>query len=1320
MPCSPSLAGQRARAHSACTPGVSDANSFRVPPRYRFLRHLGSGSYGTVASFYDTVRSREVAIKRVRRVFDNFLVLRRTLREIRLMRHFRHPNLMRIHKVLPLDGAGDLYLSLELMDCDLDTLVHARQVSLNDQQVRRFSTQMLLGLLQLHSAHVLHRDLKPANIFVRLSRGQVKIGDLGLSRGIAVDGETMEATHPSDEQLTEYVVTRWYRAPEVLLARSKYGPPVDVWSVGCIIYEMWGRKALFPGKNSYDQLKRVFTVLGMPSEEDAAWVPPEARPLLQKCAAVGGPGSVRSEAWEALCSATTSKEGMDLLLQMTKFDPWKRISVEGSLQHPYLANFNSDRDRCFAKETSPADVAYDRLYDGIGRGGEQAALLQLGRMLRQEVSEERVQDVTPDHSPAPHSARSQRSQNVGNSQTSCEDASARPSIAAGGAAPPSSLGPSVGPVKSDSARRLSSQASELHQRIEETAAAAAATAIASMRAESARSAGLRTVEAETADVRGRRNVSRESSRLAFLQQSKLLENGSSGCSTTASSSGPGSATTAPAGTSSVASSLGCGGSSGHLTAASNLGSAGAGTSIGYPTSSGTGSAGGGGGGSVASMNTVAVQPAAGGGGGALARRLPNPVVSSTGSLGSGNVAGQLPRPPSGPINSTASAIPAPARRRSADLGRATTGRALPEPPTPQSAVHEATASRADVASAVFAAAAAAAQEPSRHTHAHEPPATARRASSGAVLGEQAKEDDLEHHSAKSSSLSRMAIKRRVEATPSAPLRRRSLQVSSSASLPSAEKGGEHHMPAASAPTLPAAPSVLPAPPRSTANGAEAGAGCGGGGYPELRRHSDSGRSSSRHSQHQPGTGLGHGLGGQGQGNSSHQGYGSGSVQRYPSGGSKNPFKENGTSPSLQEAAAAVRSSFFGVGPIAAATGSPRPSAPMVPSATAPSCSSGLATAAATAAAAGGTGSTRFEMPAPPGETGCTPLYQGSTVVLGGGSEDVKDTILPYAARAGVRASRTPPGRTATPPGETMPMPLDRTPTPLWCRPNAGGDTEEKDPYDDMIRGAKASMRHHDAGMQKTFVPSASSRPLSSRHIGLGGSGNMDPAPQHSYHGGGVDRHVPDTLPSSRRHDASAPRLTARGPAASRNPSTSDMSDNGRAGSFSSRRRRPAPQDELDFAVSEPSMTRDYSMPKPVPETAPPTRRQSSMGMPQSQRQMPQRRTSTQWQATYTPRQRGEVPLPPWLEPPAAMPAMNAPRTSRRGSPDPEADTSPTPSSVPWLRRTSPERLGSEERQWRSLQHSHSVTSVAGGRPQRRPLSSGRMAVEASSAARHMF
>lgn len=398
--------GQAINRATSVRGAQSDSSHFQVPERYRFQRSLGSGSYGVVAAFYDSCRGRNVAIKRIRRAFDNFLVLRRTLREVRLMRHFRHPNLLRLYKVLPVDQAtGDLYITLELMDCDLETLMHTRHFILRDEQCRRFCVQMLLGLLNLHYGHVIHRDLKPANIFVRTSDGQVKIGDLGLSRGIAVDGSTGEACHPSEEQLTEYVVTRWYRAPEVLLARSKYGPPVDVWAVGCILYEMWARKALFPGKNSFDQLKKTLAIVGTPPNEELKWVPPESMTLFQRSCPPKGRSDGELEAMvkalsspettktrksshdvrKMLSTSTVGQDAADILRQMCRLDPARRATAEQALRHPYLAPWTTEEDMLFAKAAYPADVSYDSIFDGIGQDGEPAAILQLGRFLRREA-----------------------------------------------------------------------------------------------------------------------------------------------------------------------------------------------------------------------------------------------------------------------------------------------------------------------------------------------------------------------------------------------------------------------------------------------------------------------------------------------------------------------------------------------------------------------------------------------------------------------------------------------------------------------------------------------------------------------------------------------------------------------------------------------------------------------------------------------------------------------------------------------------------------------------------------------------------------------
>eukprot|EP00439_Symbiodinium_sp_Y106_P032938 s3268_g3.t4 len=379
------------RTRSARSVLGSEPTSFQLPPRYQFQKLLGSGSYGVVASFRDVTRGKEVAVKRVRRVFDNFLMLRRTLREIKLMRHFCHPNLLQLHDVLLVESGGELYISMELMDCDLDRLVRGRGAPLEESVAKRFCAQILLGLLHLHLGHVIHRDLKPANIFVRLKELEVKIGDLGLSRGIAVDFSG-EALHPLEEHLTEYVVTRWYRAPEVLLARSKYGPKVDVWSVGCILYEMWTAKALFPGKNSVDQLTKVMGVLGTPTEQDQWWVPKESRSLLSRALA---PTTRPRGLGPAKMPGIPAETGEDFLHKLLCFDPSRRLSVETALQHPYLGGCTQEAELNRVKVVEPPDVSYDQQFDGLSKGGEASALSRLTQMLRKEANYARVARKSP-------------------------------------------------------------------------------------------------------------------------------------------------------------------------------------------------------------------------------------------------------------------------------------------------------------------------------------------------------------------------------------------------------------------------------------------------------------------------------------------------------------------------------------------------------------------------------------------------------------------------------------------------------------------------------------------------------------------------------------------------------------------------------------------------------------------------------------------------------------------------------------------------------------------------------------------------------------
>jgi len=216
---------------------------------------------------------------------------------------------------------NDVYLVYELMDTDLYQIIRSQQ-ALTDEHIQYFTYQVLRGLKYVQSANVLHRDLKPSNLLLN-ANCDLKICDFGLAR-----------TSKEKQFMTEYVVTRWYRAPELLLSCEEYSTAIDVWSVGCIIAELLGRKALFPGKDYIHQLNLIIQVLGSPGEEDLDFIQSQkARSYIR-----GRPFSPKAR-FDALYP-TANPLAVDLLQKCLMFNPNKRISVEEALEHPYLSTMH--------------------------------------------------------------------------------------------------------------------------------------------------------------------------------------------------------------------------------------------------------------------------------------------------------------------------------------------------------------------------------------------------------------------------------------------------------------------------------------------------------------------------------------------------------------------------------------------------------------------------------------------------------------------------------------------------------------------------------------------------------------------------------------------------------------------------------------------------------------------------------------------------------------------------------------------------------------------------------------------------------------------
>ncbi|KAK3942207.1 cmgc mapk erk1 protein kinase [Diplogelasinospora grovesii] len=274
-----------------------------------------------------------VAIKKVTNVFSKKILAKRALREIKLLQHFRgHRNITCLYDMdIPRpDNFNETYLYEELMECDLAAIIRSGQ-PLTDAHFQSFIYQILCGLKYIHSANVLHRDLKPGNLLVNADC-ELKICDFGLARGFSVDPEENAG------YMTEYVATRWYRAPEIMLSFQSYTKAIDVWSVGCILAELLGGRPFFKGRDYVDQLNQILHILGTPNEETLSRIgSPRAQEYVRNLP------FMPKKSFPSLFP-NANPDALDLLDRMLAFDPSSRISVETALEHPYLAIWHDASD----------------------------------------------------------------------------------------------------------------------------------------------------------------------------------------------------------------------------------------------------------------------------------------------------------------------------------------------------------------------------------------------------------------------------------------------------------------------------------------------------------------------------------------------------------------------------------------------------------------------------------------------------------------------------------------------------------------------------------------------------------------------------------------------------------------------------------------------------------------------------------------------------------------------------------------------------------------------------------------------------------------
>uniref|UniRef100_A0AAX7SD25 mitogen-activated protein kinase n=2 Tax=Astatotilapia calliptera TaxID=8154 RepID=A0AAX7SD25_ASTCA len=337
---------------------------WEVPERYRDLKQVGTGAYGTVCSAWDRRIGTQVAIKKLHRPFQTKLFAKRAYRELRLLKHMKHENVIGLLDVftpeISLDRFRDFYLVMPFMGTDLGKLMKLERLS--EDRVQFLVYQMLKGLKYIHSAGIIHRDLKPGNLAINPDC-ELKILDFGLAR-------------QADSEMTGYVVTRWYRAPEVILNWMHYTQTVDIWSAGCIMAEMLLGKPLFKGNDHLDQLREIMKITGTPSPDFIVKLQSQdARNYIRSL-----PKVPKKDLHSIFSKA--SSNAVCVLEKMLLLDPDQRLSASEALDLPFFSEF---RDTEEETEALPYDQTLDNTELPLDLWKRNKKILELFKNILKEI-----------------------------------------------------------------------------------------------------------------------------------------------------------------------------------------------------------------------------------------------------------------------------------------------------------------------------------------------------------------------------------------------------------------------------------------------------------------------------------------------------------------------------------------------------------------------------------------------------------------------------------------------------------------------------------------------------------------------------------------------------------------------------------------------------------------------------------------------------------------------------------------------------------------------------------------------------------------------
>mmetsp|Transcript_58168 Transcript_58168/g.125744 ORF Transcript_58168/g.125744 Transcript_58168/m.125744 type:complete len:553 (+) Transcript_58168:92-1750(+) len=356
--------------------------------KYRLLSKKGEGTFSEVLKAQSIRSGKHVAIKCMKNHFDSIEQVN-NLREIQALRRLAgHPNIIKLHEVLYDEPTGRLALVFELMDMNLYEAIKGRRHYLPEKKVREYMYATLKALDHMHRNGIFHRDVKPENLL--LLDDEIKLADLGSCRGIY-----------SRQPFTEYISTRWYRAPECLLTDGYYNFKMDLFAAGTVFFEIVALFPLFPGQNEMDQVQKIHNVLGTPSPELVHKFKRNASHMDFNFPEKKGSGIDR-------LIPHAEPDLLDLMKKLIRYDPDERILARQALKDNYfreLRDAEKDPSGCLAGPTLPVGGSggsrnRDTSLNKVGMSSSSSAASIMEHDVPEQTQEipERVRGVSPNAS----------------------------------------------------------------------------------------------------------------------------------------------------------------------------------------------------------------------------------------------------------------------------------------------------------------------------------------------------------------------------------------------------------------------------------------------------------------------------------------------------------------------------------------------------------------------------------------------------------------------------------------------------------------------------------------------------------------------------------------------------------------------------------------------------------------------------------------------------------------------------------------------------------------------------------------------------------